>query len=105
MYQCKALLQKISWECIRGNADRTVSEVVYDSRKITRDCLFICICGYVSDGHDYAREAVEKGAAVLVVQKDVDVPEEADVTIIKVEDTRYAMALLRQSILEIREIN
>jgi len=94
MYQCKELLRKISWECVKGNADRMVSGVVYDSRKITKDCLFICICGYVSDGHDYAREAVEKGAAVLVVQKDVDIPEEADVTIIKVEDTRYAMAFI-----------
>ncbi len=94
MVQCKALLQKISWECVRGNADRMVSEVVYDSRKITKDCLFICICGYVSDGHDFAKEAVEKGAAVLVVQKDVAIPDNCDVTVIKVEDTRYAMAFI-----------
>lgn len=94
MVWCKELLQKISWECIKGNADRMVSEVVYDSRKITKDCLFICICGYVSDGHDFAKEAAEKGAAVLVVQKEVDVPADSDVTIIKVEDTRYAMAFI-----------
>ena len=94
MYQCKELLQKIDYQCIRGNADVVVSEVVYDSRKITKDCLFICICGYVVDGHDFAKEAVEKGASVLVVQKDVEVPQESNVTIIKVEDTRYAMAFI-----------
>jgi len=94
MYQCKELLQKIDYTCIRGSVDTIVSEVVYDSRKITKDCLFICICGYVSDGHDYAVEAVQKGASVLVVQKDVEVPEESDVTIIRVPDTRYAMAFI-----------
>ena len=94
MYQCKELLQKIDYTCIRGSVDTSVSEVVYDSRKIKKDCMFICICGYVSDGHDYAVEAVQKGAAVLVVQKDVEVPKGSDVTIIKVPDTRYAMAFI-----------
>ena len=94
MYQCKDLLQKITYQCIRGKEDVSVSEVVYDSRKITKNCMFICICGYVSDGHDYAGEAVEKGASVLVVQKEVEVPRDSDVTIIRVEDTRYAMAFI-----------
>ena len=94
MYQCKELLQKIDYKCIKGNADVAVSEVVYDSRKITKNCMFICICGYVSDGHDYAKEAVEKGAAVLIVQREVEVPANSAVTIIKVKDTRYAMAFI-----------
>ena len=94
MYQCKDLLQKITYQSIRGKEDVSVSEVVYDSRKITKNCMFICICGYVSDGHDYAGEAVEKGASVLVVQKEVEVPRDSDVTIIRVEDTRYAMAFI-----------
>lgn len=94
MYQCKELLQKIDYQCIRGDADTLVSEVVYDSRKITKDCLFICISGYVTDGHCFAMEAAEKGAAVLVVEKDVEVPADSAVTIIRVEDTRYAMAFI-----------
>ncbi|MDE7248827.1 MAG: UDP-N-acetylmuramoyl-L-alanyl-D-glutamate--2,6-diaminopimelate ligase, partial [Lachnospiraceae bacterium] len=73
---------------------KEVSEVVYDSRKIVKDCLFICICGYNTDGHDFAYEAADKGAAVLVVQKDVSLPEGSDVTVIRVEDTRYAMAFI-----------
>lgn len=94
MYQCKDLLKGLSYECVRGNLDKSVSEVVYDSRKLTGDCLFICICGYNTDGHSFAREAAEKGAAVLVVQKDVEVPAKSDVTVIKVKDTRYAMAFI-----------
>lgn len=94
MFQCKELLKGITYECIKGTVDREVSQVVYDSRKIVKDCLFICICGYNTDGHDFAYEAADKGAAVLVVQKDVSLPEGSDVTVIRVEDTRYAMAFI-----------
>lgn len=94
MYQCEELLKGLSFECVRGGLNKSISEVVYDSRKITKDCLFICICGYNVDGHSFAYEAAEKGAAVLVVQKDVEVPKESNVTVIKVEDTRYAMAFI-----------
>ena len=94
MFQCKELLKGITYECIKGTVDKEVSEVVYDSRKIVKDCLFICICGYNTDGHDFAYEAADKGAAVLVVQKDVELPEGSDVTVIRVEDTRYAMAFI-----------
>ncbi|MBQ4537630.1 MAG: UDP-N-acetylmuramoyl-L-alanyl-D-glutamate--2,6-diaminopimelate ligase [Lachnospiraceae bacterium] len=94
MFICKELLKELEYECIAGSEERAISEVVYDSRKITKDCLFICICGYVSDGHDYAVEAAEKGAAVLVVQKEVELPAGCDVTVIKVKDTRYAMAFI-----------
>ena len=54
--------------------------------------MFVCISGAVSDGHAFARDVAEKGAAALVVEKDVDVPE--NVTVIRVEDTRYALALM-----------
>lgn len=94
MFRCEELLKGITYECIKGTVDRRVSEVVYDSRKIVKDCLFICICGYNTDGHDFAREAADKGAAVLVVQKEVELPRGSDVTVIRVEDTRYAMAFI-----------
>ncbi len=94
MFTCKNLLKELEYECIAGSVDKAVSEVVYDSRKISKDCLFICICGYVTDGHDFAAEAVSKGASVLVVQKDVELPKGSDVTVIKVKDTRYAMAFI-----------
>ncbi|MDQ9821929.1 Mur ligase domain-containing protein, partial [Acinetobacter sp. 163] len=67
-----------------------VTAVVNDSRKLEQGCLFICIKGAAFDGHTFAAEAVEKGAAVLLVQEPVDVPDE--VTVIQVEDTRYGMA-------------
>lgn len=92
--KCEELLKGLSYECIRGNVDCEIKEVVCDSRKISEGCLFICICGYNVDGHSFAREAAEKGAAALVVQKDVEIPKDSHTTVIRVEDTRYAMAFI-----------
>lgn len=92
--RCEELLEGLSYECIRGKKDREITEVVYDSRKISEGCLFICICGYNVDGHSFAGEAAEKKAAAIIVQKDVQLPTDSDITVIKVEDTRYAMAFI-----------
>ncbi len=88
------LLKGLRYECLQGNVDRDVTEVVYDSRKVTKGCLFLCIVGTVSDGHDFAKDAVEKGACVLVVSRAVEGLEGKDVTVIRVEDTRYALAFI-----------
>ena len=92
MLKCKDLLRGFDYECISGSTDTMISEVVNDSRKITKDCLFICIEGANFDGHDAAAQAVADGAAALVVSKEVELPKDKTVTVIKVADTRYAMA-------------
>ncbi len=93
------LLGQLRYECIAGTVDVQVGAVVYDSRKVTEGCLFLCIAGANADGHDFAADVVEKGARVLVVERDVALPEamlppQKEVTVIKVADTRYAMAFL-----------
>lgn len=90
----KELLAGLTYECIRGTDDIEVTEVVYDSRKVTQGSLFICISGANVDGHDFAAQVAEAGARVLVVQKKVELPETAEVTVIRVADTRYAMAFI-----------
>ena len=92
------LLSGLTYEILQGNTEVEVPAVVYDSRKVTPGCMFICIEGAVSDGHSYAADVVKGGAAVLVVTKDVretirDVAGD-NLTVIKVEDTRYAMAFI-----------
>lgn len=87
-----ALLERLEYECVQGSLDVDVKSVVNDSRKAEDGALFFCIKGAVSDGHKYAAEVAGKGAAVLIVQDEVEVPE--DVTVIKVADSRYAMALI-----------
>lgn len=88
------LLCKLDYECIQGREDLEIGRVVYDSRKIEEGCLFICIEGANFDGHDFAAQAVENGAAALVVSKEVPEIAGKDVTVIRVENTRYAMAFI-----------
>lgn len=88
------LLDRIKYECVQGSADCTVSGVVYDSRKIKRGCLFICIQGANFDGHSFALQAAKQGAKALVISEDVAGLEGLDVTVIRVADTRYAMAFI-----------
>ena len=86
------LLEHVSYRVLQGTVDTEVTTVVNDSRKAEEGSLFFCIKGAVSDGHKYAADVVAKGAKVLVVQDPVEAP--SDVTVIQVEDTRYAMALI-----------
>lgn len=87
------LLEKLEYECVQGSLDVEVESVIYDSRKVCEDCLFICIEGANFDGHDYAKEVAKK-AKVLIVSKEVEGLDAYDVTVIKVENTRYAMAFI-----------
>jgi len=128
-----AMLEKLEYECIKGSVDTEVSSLVYDSRKVTEGCLFVCIAGAKFDGHDFAADVVKRGAKALVVSRPValnvsgeetaataemasgegaaataetvsgeraarekaaSAPDFGDVTIIRVEDTRYALAFL-----------
>ena len=78
---------------VYGDTNIEISAVVYDSRKVVPDSLFVCIKGYSFDGHSYIEKAIEEGATAIVLQ---DMPEKCDasVTYIQVEDTREALALL-----------
>src|SRR5574344_1221486 len=90
----KELLHHLSYQCICGSEETAVSDIANDTRKVTPGCLFFCIEGANRDGHDLAPEAVEKGAAVLIVQKEVAVSADTSVTVIRVADTREAMAVI-----------
>lgn len=88
------LLSRIDYECVQGTKDREITQVVYDSRKVCEGCLFLCIEGASFDGHAFAADVVDKGAKVLVVSKKVEGVADKDVTVIRVENTRYAMAFI-----------
>lgn len=85
--------------------EREITAVVYDSRKVIPGCLFICINGANFDGHDFAAQVAAQGAGVLVVQKDIELPADADVTVIKVADTDMPWHLSPQPGSAIRQRN
>ncbi|MBN2167983.1 MAG: UDP-N-acetylmuramyl-tripeptide synthetase, partial [Actinobacteria bacterium] len=71
--------------------DIEVSGLAYDSRETGPGEAFFCIKGLVTDGHQYIRNAVKNGAAVIFVEREPDEDIE-DIIFIKVPDTRYALA-------------
>jgi UDP-N-acetylmuramoyl-L-alanyl-D-glutamate--2,6-diaminopimelate ligase len=90
--QLSDILAQDHCEILQGPADREISAIVYDSRKVTEGCLFICLKGAVSDGHRYAADAAAKGAAAILVEDPVDVPE--NVTVARTDNTRRALSLM-----------
>lgn len=82
----KDLLSGIPFE---GCGEIEINNVVSDSRKVTEGCLFVCIKGYETDGHKYAKQAAESGAAAILAQDEIDV----SCPVIYVNNTRRGMAL------------
>ncbi|MFF2754605.1 Mur ligase family protein [Psychrobacillus sp. NPDC058041] len=65
--------------------------LAYNSRKVEKGQVFVCVRGFKSDGHQFAGQAVEKGATALVVEEFI---EGLDVPQYKVDSGRNALATL-----------
>ncbi|MDQ3956860.1 MAG: UDP-N-acetylmuramoyl-L-alanyl-D-glutamate--2,6-diaminopimelate ligase, partial [Actinomycetota bacterium] len=78
---------------VDGSADVEVSGLAYDSGAVGRGALFFCIPGTRSDGHAFAAEAVDAGAAALCAERALDV----EVPVIVVTDSRRALGRLAAS--------
>ena len=87
----KLKLSEIAKAC-KGtyNNDCEINGVCIDTRKITKGCLFICIKGERFDAHQFAREALEKGAAAVMIHRNIEV----DGNYVMVEDTSKALLSL-----------
>lgn len=73
---------------VTGNADIEITGVCIDSRKVKSGDIFVCTPGFAMDAHDFAPQAVEKGAAALLVNHKLDL----DVPQVIVEDVRLALS-------------
>lgn len=89
------LLEKLDYKIISGDINTEINRLVYDSRKVSTGDVFVCIKGAVSDGHAYFDDVINKGAAAVIVQQDVDIANHAEsVTVVKTDDTRLALAYM-----------
>lgn len=87
------LVVGLTYECLKGNLEQEVDTIIYDSRVKTKQGLFIAIEGFKVDGHKFIDTAITNGAKTIVVQKDITISQQG-VTVIKVANTRVAMAVL-----------
>ena len=116
------LLQSVSYKILQqasGGISQEISSVTHDSRKVIPYGLFICLLGLTADGHEYIDSVAKAGAAAIVVEEYNEMPMwpenscriyprppgytgaaqkraeyPSGVTIIQVENTRQAMALI-----------
>src|SRR4051794_2702670 len=75
-------------ELLGDGPDVVVTSLTFDNRLVGPGTLFFCVPGFTRDGHDFAPDAIARGASALVVQRPLDlgVPE------VRVDDVRAAMA-------------
>lgn len=92
MKKIKELIENTNLVLEGGSAETEITSLVYDSRKVEKGSLYVAIVGANADGHNYIAQAVDAGAAGVVVERDVEVPD--TVAVIKSDDTREALALL-----------
>ncbi len=77
-----------SLDCVSYNIPlnmrgRTIVHLCHNSRAASPTCLFFCKRGALADGHKYAKSAYEKGARFFVVERKVDLPDDAAIITVK----------------------
>ena len=82
----KELINEMEYEILAGSEETEITTLVYDSRKVEKGSVFVCISGSVRDAHEFIPDVAAKGAAAIVVEKDVTPID--GITYIKVEDKR-----------------
>src|SRR5438045_5427909 len=87
--QLKNLLSATAVRQIIGSVDRPVENITYDSRRVQRNSLFVALRGEKADGHQFIGQAIDKGASVIVAERENPDPR---VTCLFVENTRAALA-------------
>ena len=79
-----------------GEIDRLVCGIVFDSRKVKKDSLFVAQKGTQIDGHDFIDSAISDGASVVVLEQMPNQIKE-NVTYLQVEDSSKALAFLARN--------
>ena len=86
------LLEKTDYEILKGDVNKEITTLVYDSRKVEPGSVFVCISGTRNDAHEYIPSAIEKGAVAVIVEKKVKVSD--DISVVYVESARKALAFM-----------
>jgi UDP-N-acetylmuramoyl-L-alanyl-D-glutamate--2,6-diaminopimelate ligase len=86
------LLKNTSHTHLQGDLSTPIADIVYDSRKVYEGCVFVCLRGAVTDGHQYISQALEMGAVAFIAEEKIDVP--SHIVVILVENARLVLAYM-----------
>lgn len=76
-----------------------ISDVAFDSRKVSTGCLFVAVPGTQVDGHNYIDQAISNGAAAILCQQFPDTLLD-NITYVKVEDSAFALGLIASELFD-----
>lgn len=87
------ILYKVKLEEIIGSTHVAISSIVFDSRKVKKDSLFVATKGAADDGHIYIQKAIESGAIAIVCE---EIPKDKNdqITYVKVTDSTYSLGVM-----------
>src|SRR5438034_5187923 len=88
--QLKHLVDELPVVKVEGPLDREIAGIGYDSRRVTPGMVFVAVPGQKTDGHEYIRAALDRGATAIICERNGGMPAQA--TKIKVADVREALA-------------
>ena len=84
-------VKDLKYKLLQGSDSNEYTSLVYNSRKVTEGCLFVCIKGLHFDAHDVIGEIKANGASGVIIEHECDYPEGIDVYL--ADNTRSALAL------------
>ena len=91
------IFKDVKYEVLKEAKNFEIKGIEYDSRKIEKDFAFVAMVGSVVDGHDFIQKAIDSGAKMIIVEKNMDIAEyknAADVTFVLVEDIRKKLGII-----------
>ena len=93
MILVRDILYKVTLEKVMGNTAIAIREIHFDSRKVGLDDVFVAIRGTLSDGHDFIKMAIDKGAIAVVCE---EIPKQLvnGITYVQVTDSQQALAIM-----------
>lgn len=86
------LLEGLDYEILSGDVQADVCDVIYNTKRIAPNTVFVCIKGAKFDSHTIVQQAVDGGAVAVVAEHSVEVSD--GISVIKVADTRVALAIM-----------
>lgn len=87
------LIQDLQPLQVIGDAEKEITGIAFDSRKVEQGYLFVAQCGTSVDGHQFIQSCIDKGAAAIVCER-VEGFEAGSATVIQVASSDKALGLL-----------
>ncbi len=88
------LISSLDYKKVEGDLKKEIKEIVYDSRQVKSESLFVAIRGQKADGNLFIDQAIENGAAAILTENVPAEKSKKEVSWIEVKNCRYALALL-----------